>query len=193
MLKLHKILIEKVVIESETLVLKEVPMEYKSSFFGLFSDLEMLQYTDKQPTFSMDEAVLYLKDCMDKNRSKKHIYFGIFDKPDFKLLGIVSLYNIDSRHKFGSLGILLDKKKWRQGIMTEALSLFLKFCFNEVNFHRIEAQTFVNNIPAVRFFEKMNFRNEGRLRENFLIRRKFEDSYLFSLLKPEFMESQDNY
>ncbi|MFN8255362.1 MAG: GNAT family protein [Bacteroidales bacterium] len=186
MLQLQNIKIEKVVIESENLVLKEIPFQYKTSFFGLFSDLEMLKFTDKKPTLSIDEALLYLKECIDKNKEKKHIYFGIFTKPDHGLLGIVSLYHIDFKHKFGSLGILLDKKKWRQGIMTEALTAFLKFCFDEVNFHRIEAQTFVNNIAAVKFFEKMKFKNEGRLRENFLISGKFEDSYLFSLLKHEF-------
>jgi ribosomal-protein-alanine N-acetyltransferase len=176
----------KILIETESLILKEIPFDYKNRFYELFSDLEVLRFTDKQPTHTIDEAIVYLKECHNKSAQKEHIYLGIFDKSDQKLLGIVSLYHIDSKHQFGSLGILLDKKRWRKGIMSGALYAFLQFCFNTLQFHRIEAQTYVNNIPAVKFFEKLHFTNEGRLRQNFLIEGKYQDSHLFSILRSEF-------
>jgi len=186
MVRLNEIDLRKVIIKSEHLILKEIPFEYKNRFFELFSDNEVLQFTDKKPTVHIDEAVLYLHEIHQRSANKSHIYLGIFDKSNHVLMGIVSLYHLDKKHKFGSLGILLDKKCWRKGIMSEALTEFLSFCFQNLEFHRIEAQTFVDNIPAVKFFEKLKFTNEGRLRENFLIQGKFEDSYLFSMLQSEF-------
>jgi len=176
----------KVVIDSENLILKELAFEDRTRLFEIFSDIEILKYTDKKPTSNIDEAILYLKAIQKKNAQKNHLYLGIYSKPEIKLIGIVSLYQIDIKHRFGSLGILLDKKCWRKGIMSEALQKFLRFCFEKLEFHRIEAQAFVNNIPAVKFFEKLQFKNEGRLRENFLIMGKYEDSYLFSILTSEF-------
>jgi len=190
MFQLNEINLGNVIIESENLTLKEIPFDFRNRFFEIFSNEEVLQYTDKKPTLNIDEAIVYLQEIHKKSFTKNHIYFGIFNKPDNVLTGIVSLYHIDTKHKFGSLGILLDKKCWRKGIMSEALMVFLEFCFNKLEFHRVEAQTFVNNLPAVKFFEKLKFTNEGRLRENFLIKGKYEDSFLFSILKSEFNENQ---
>lgn len=173
-------------LETVRLRLKEIPFEYKDQFFKLFSDKEALRFTDKPITENIDEAIVYLKNCHLRSDMQEHLYLGIFLKDTSKLIGIISIYHIDLKHRFASLGILLAKEYWRLGYMTEAMKRFLAFCFTELLLHRIEAQTFVDNIPAVRFFEKMNFRNEGRLRENFKIEGKFENSYLFSMLETEF-------
>jgi [ribosomal protein S5]-alanine N-acetyltransferase len=187
MINFFRIDLRKVKIESENLILKEIAFEDRNRLFEIFSDNDVLKYTDKKPVLNIDEAILYLQEIHKKSATKNHFYLGIYSKPELKLIGTLSIYHIDTKHSFGSLGILLEKKHWRKGIMTEALMKFLQFCFVNLEFHRIEAQTFVNNIPAVRFFEKLHFINEGCLRENFLIMGKYEDSYLFSLLNSEFV------
>jgi ribosomal-protein-alanine N-acetyltransferase len=166
--------------------LKEIPFEYRDQFYKIFSDKEVLRFTDKAITENIDEAIVYLQNCRDRSDKKEHLFLGVFLKPNSNLIGIISIYHIDLKHRFASLGILLAKTHWRKGYMTEAMKRFLSFCFTDLNLHRIEAQTFVDNIPAVKFFEKLNFHNEGRLRENFKIEGKFEDSYMFSLLKWEY-------
>lgn len=176
----------KISLETERLCLKEVPFEYKDQFFSLFSDKEVLRFTDKTVTQNIDEAIVYLKGCHLASDRREHLYLGIFLKDKALLIGIISIYHIDLKHRFASLGILLAKEFWRKGYMTEAMKSFLAFCFTELKLHRIEAQTFVDNIPAVRFFEKMQFKNEGRFRENFKIEGKYEDSYLFSMLESEY-------
>jgi [ribosomal protein S5]-alanine N-acetyltransferase len=175
----------KINLETERLQLKEIPFDYKDQFFSIFSDKEVMRFTDKNITENVDEAILYLQNCYIRSEQKEHLYLGIFLKESLVLIGIISIYHIDLKHRFASLGILLAKTHWRKGYMTEAMKRFLNFCFTELKLHRIEAQTFVDNTPAVKFFENLNFKNEGRLRENFKIEGKFEDSYLFSLLEWE--------
>ncbi len=187
MLKLSELNYRKIRLESERLVLKEVPMEQRKRFFEIFSDKEVLRYTDREITHTIDEAILYLKDCQVKAEKKLHFFLGLFNKLDNKLLGIISLYHIDLKHTFASLGILIAKEYWRKGYMSEAMLRFLEFYFIELRFHRIEAQTFVHNTPAVKFFEKLKFSNEGILRENFIIEGKFENSYLFSMLDSDYL------
>ncbi len=184
---LIKINFRKIELHSERLVLKEIPLEYKEPFFKIFSDKEVMQFTDKPIVSSMDEAVVYLMNCRYRAEKQEHLYLGIFIKENAELIGILSIYHIDLKHHFASLGILLAKMHWRKGYMSEAMHCFLDFYFSKLNLHRIEAQTFVENLPAVGFFNKMNFTNEGKLRENFRIEGKYEDSYLFSLLKWEYL------
>lgn len=188
MLDLGKLDYRKIRLETERLVLREVPMEERSRFFEIFSDKKVLRYTDKAITHTMDEAIIFLKDCQDRAEKKLHFFLGIFQKTNDRLIGILSLYHIDLKHSFASLGILLAKEYWRQGFMSEALLRFLQYYFIELRFNRIEAQTFVQNIPAVRFFEKLKFSNEGMLRENFKIEGKFENSFLFSMVKADYQK-----
>jgi ribosomal-protein-alanine N-acetyltransferase len=176
----------KIFLETERLILKEIPFDFKEQFFSIFSDKEVMRFTDKPVAENIDEAIIYLQNCHLRSEEKKHLYLGIFLKKHSELIGIVSIYHIDMKHRFASLGILLAKTHWRQGFMSEAMKRFITFCFEDLKLHRLEAQTFVDNSPAVNFFNKLNFRNEGRLRENFKIEGKYEDSYMFSLLRGEY-------
>lgn len=186
MLDLKKLNYRKIKLESERLVLEEIPMDCRNKFFEIFSDKEVLRYTDRSITNTIDEAIVFLKDCQVRADEKEHFFLGIFLKTNHQLLGILSLYHIDLKHAFASLGILLAKEHWRKGFMREALKRFMDFYFNELNFRRLEAQTFVDNLPAVKFFENLKFTKEGKLRENFKIEGKFEDSYLFAMLQDEY-------
>jgi RimJ/RimL family protein N-acetyltransferase len=80
----------KVVIDSENLILKELAFEDRTRLFEIFSDIEILKYTDKKPTSNIDEAILYLKAIQKKNAQKNHLYLGIYSKPEIKLIGIVN-------------------------------------------------------------------------------------------------------
>lgn len=175
-------------LESERVVLKEIPLEYRHRFYEIFSDREVLKFTDRPICTNIDEAILYLNHCNKRAGDKEHIFLGIFLKSNNDLEGVLSIYHIDIKHSFASLGILLAREYWRQGIMTEALKTFLYYYFLQLNFNRIELQTFVKNIPAIKLFEKLQFKKEGELRQNFLIAGEYENSYLFSMLKSEFEE-----
>lgn len=176
----------KIKLESEKIILKEIPFEYRERFFEIFSDKEVLKYTDRPICTNIDEAILYLNQCNKRAGDKKHIFLGLFLKSNLDLTGIISIYHIDVKHSLASLGILVAREYWRKGIMSDALKTFLKFYFFRLNFNRIELQTFVENIPAIKLFEKLQFKKEGLLRKNFLIAGKYENSYLYSMLKSEF-------
>jgi [ribosomal protein S5]-alanine N-acetyltransferase len=182
-----KIDFRKIALVTERLVLKEISLEYNKQFLSMFSDLEVMRYTDKKLILNLSDADNYLKKSYLRSNKREHVFLGIFLKNHPELIGIIGIYHIDTKHQFASLGILIAKTQWRKGYMSEAMQCFLNFCFTELELNRIEAQTFVENIPAVRFFEKLNFKLEGRLRENFKIEGKFEDSYLFSILKKDYV------
>ena len=53
--------------------------------------------------------------------------------------------------------------------MNESLNHFIKFVFEELNFHRIEAQTYIGNERSINVLKRLGFSKEGQLRQNFLI------------------------
>ena len=70
--------------------------------------------------------------------------------------------------------------------MREALPEVLKYGFNTMNLHRIEALIAPGNIPSLKLLQRTGFTREGLLREHYMKGGRLEDSVIFSLLRPEY-------
>jgi RimJ/RimL family protein N-acetyltransferase len=75
---------------------------------------------------------------------------------------------------------------WGKGYGTEALMIFVKYLFFQWNFHRLSLDTWDGNIRAIRAYEKVGFKIEGRLREACYVLGEYHDAVLMGLLKREF-------
>ncbi len=69
------------------------------------------------------------------------------------------------------------------GYTTEALDRILKFAFEELNLHRIEAGCAIENLASARVLEKAGFKLEGTKRKNLPIRGEWKDSFSFAILE----------
>ena len=175
-------------INSNNLFLKPLTKENVTDLFALHADKEVQHYTDVDIFKSLNEAQKFIIETAKIAETKDFLFLGIFSRATKDFLGTIRLYHIDYKHRFATIGFQLMKDYWGRGYMHEGLQIFLKFCFNELELNRIEAQTFVKNERGIKVLEKLEFVREGRLRENFLIDEKFEDSFLYSLLKKDFFD-----
>ncbi len=185
-----KINFNEININSNNLFLKPLSKENATDLFALYTDKEVQRYTDVDLFKNLGEAQKFISQYSKIAEKAEFLFLGIFSRATKDFLGTIRLYHIDYKHRFASIGFQLAKDYWGRGQMHESLQAFLKFAFNELGMHRIEAQTFVENERGIKVLERLKFVREGRLRENFLIEGKFEDSYLYSILKTEFLEKE---
>jgi RimJ/RimL family protein N-acetyltransferase len=61
----------------------------------------------------------------------------------------------------------------------------LNYSFNELNLHRLEADVDPRNAASIRTLEKLGFRQEGYLRERWLVGGGIQDSLFYGLLRSE--------
>lgn len=181
-----KINFNQISVSSNNLFLKPLSKDNVSDLFALYADKEVQRYTDVDIFKNLNEAQKYISDYIKIAEKSEFLLLGIFSRATKDFLGIIRLYHIDYKHRFATIGFQLAKDYWGRGQMYEGLQAFLKFAFTELEMHRIEAQTFVENERGIKVLERLKFTREGRLRQNFLINGKFEDSYLYSILKDEF-------
>ena len=99
---------------------------------------------------------------------------------DGEVVGAVGFSSISWEHK-AEIGYWLAEKHWRQGIMTEAVKLAVKFGFKELKLKRIFAIVFSPNLASKRVLEKAGFELEGIMRKHDKKHNKFFDSYLFAM------------
>ncbi len=64
--------------------------------------------------------------------------------------------------------------------MTDALNVLVRFGFDTLKLHRIEAACIPDNARSIRVLEKAGFQREGLLRSYLRINGSWQDHYLYA-------------
>lgn len=121
-------------------------------------------------------------------REDRMVRLWLFEKDDRALSTVVGdlvLQNI-VRGAFQSchLGYKIDQRLLNQGLMSEALRRAIRFAFDELKLHRIEANVMPRNRPSRRVVEKLGFIEEGRSEKYLRINGVWETHIHYVLFNP---------
>ena len=123
---------------------------------------------------------------MQTKQGKQHVYLGVF-APEGELLGDVQLSNINWRNRTATLGGSISLVANRgAGYGTDAARTILRYGFDELGLHRVEANTTEFNTAARRALEKLGFQEEGRLRQAIYSGGRRWHNVIYGLLREEF-------
>lgn len=112
--------------------------------------------------------------------------FGIFRRSDHRLLGGITLGQIRRGvTQTGTFGYWIGAPYARQGYMSRALRSCIKFGFQQLKLHRIEAACLPHNEPSIHLLEKTGFQREGLARAYLKINGRWWDHILFGLLEDD--------
>ena len=112
--------------------------------------------------------------------------FFLFRVSDDALLGGISLTNVRRGvAETCSVGYWIGQRYARQGYMTQGLALTLKFAFDQLRLHRVEAACLPHNAASRGVLLKSGFREEGYAREYLCIDGKWQDHVLFGMVVSE--------
>jgi RimJ/RimL family protein N-acetyltransferase len=122
----------------------------------------------------------------DRELSATDDSFAIHRIGEREPLGIVSLMNISEANLSADLSIIVGEESDRhEGLGTEAIRLLLDYAFAERGLNRVGLSVFDFNEPARAAYEKLGFREEGRLRQALRRGDEFHDAILMSILADE--------
>lgn len=116
-------------------------------------------------------------------------WFSIRKLEDDTLLGNIDLYvyNWSARDAFVGLGIG-ERTDWGKGYGTDVMNVMLRYAFTEVSLYRVTLTVFEYNPRAIRSYEKVGFRHEGRLRQALHKEGKRWDLLFMGILREEWLE-----
>jgi len=77
--------------------------------------------------------------------------------------------------------------------MQETLKAVLAYAFEELNFHRIEADVDPRNAASVKTLERLGFQREGYLRERWQVNGEIQDSLFYGLIRPDWETAPPRY
>jgi [ribosomal protein S5]-alanine N-acetyltransferase len=107
--------------------------------------------------------------------------FAILD--DGAIAGTINLFGIVRESlQSGVIGYWVDGARNGRGLATRAVGEMLAYAFEELDLHRIEAATLVDNVPSQRVLEKNGFERIGLARRYLRIDDEWRDFLLFQRL-----------
>ena len=104
-----------------------------------------------------------------------------------KIIGRIGIHFIDNQHKIGSIGYWISEGFQGQGVINQSCKAIIKFAFTDLGINRIEIKCAVKNLKSKAIPEKLNFKQEGVLRQAEFINGNFHDLYLYSMLRDEWV------
>jgi len=152
----------------------------------LARDREISRFTFIPRPYTLENAEQFIKLTQKHWRSKRAYRFGIEDPKTGRIIGMIGLEVINYRHKNVEIGYWLGKPYWGRGLMTEAVRLVLRVCFRELKLKRVCAHVFPQNTSSMRLLDRCGFTPEGRLRKVMLRRKRWQDAFVYSMLREEY-------
>jgi RimJ/RimL family protein N-acetyltransferase len=154
------------------------------ALYEVFSDEEVNRYWDGWRMRSLDDAAEYLADIERGFRNRTLFQWGIAGATG-RIVGTTTLLNISDRHRRAEIGFAIGRAHWGQGLAVDAASTTIRFAFEQLDLHRIEADADPRNIRSLRLLEKLGFRREGLLRQRYLANGELQDAVVLGLLRSD--------
>jgi len=155
------------------------------------SDLEKFhkQINDKEISKNISEikypvsrkiAESILKDLIEDNKKKNKEVFVI--EINKNIAGIIGLTKIEKKHK-AEIYYWIGKEFRGKGIMSKALKKITLLGFKKYKLRRIYCTLLTTNKASSKLLEKCDFRKEGILKKNALVKGKYLDNFLYPRVK----------
>ena len=174
-------------IDANRLRLRWISDEDTDAFYAIYSNPEVMRYWSTPPLADREAAAHLIKKIHEDWKRCMILKWGIALRSNNHLIGSITLFNLDFNHRRAEIGYALGRAFWGQGYMNEALMALLKYAFESLDLHRIEADVDPRNIASIKTVERLGFQREGILRERWQVNGEIQDALFFGLLKHEWV------
>jgi len=153
-----------------------------------YEDTAFLRFYDFHP--AVPKTREQLAGIYKNGGSEEFIPLAVRKVKDDDLIGLVEIDGISYTNRFAwiSIGLGVETERGR-GYGYEALSLAIKFAFDELNLERLQLNVISYNTAGIRLYEKLGFKKEGVYREAVLRDGIRSDLYLYGLLRKEWTDT----
>lgn len=157
----------------------------RAALFDLFSTPQVMRYWSTPAWSEMAAADAWFGRQQGGLLAGTGMTWAITLPGEDALIGTVSLFSIFAGQARAEIGYALHPAHWHRGLAREAVRLALAHGFDTLGLRRIEADTDPDNTASRRLLESLGFRDEGLLRERWVVGDTTADTAFYGLLKDE--------
>ena len=174
-------------IETERLVLTETDWIHIEYIHELHLCPEVDEFNTLGIPKDLDETKEVMRLAIEErnNKVRKEISWTIFLRDTNEFIGAAGMHLSADKFKLGEIYYKLLPKFWGQGYATEIAKSMIKFGFEKMHLHKVEAGVQTENVKSIKVLEKAGMTKEGLRRKILPIRGEWKDNYHFAILEDD--------
>lgn len=173
-----------IILKTERLIIRPL-----ASFdLDYIHELHSLKETDEFNTLGIpahieETKVLVEKWIFENNKVvPTNFSFAVELNTENQIIGLIGINLGKVKYKNAEVWFKFHSEHWNKGYATESLKEILRFGFNELNLHRIEAGCAVGNIGSIKVLEKTGMIREAHTRKLLPLQSGWSDNYGYAIL-----------
>ena len=175
--------------ESERLLFRKILLNNAKDILLIRSNDDVMRFMDVVRFESISDAEKIIRSVEESYKKQDGINWAIIEKHSNSFIGYFGFFRIIPEHCRAEIGYALKREYWGKGYMYETINRMVKFGFENMKLHSIEANVNPENENSKKVLEKVGFKKEAYFRENYLFNNKFLDSIIYSLLEKDLTET----
>lgn len=129
----------------------------------------------------------YLSYIQSRYRAGDFYDWAITRRESGKMIGTCGFTRINGEANSAEVGYVINPSFWGCGLATEAVAAIVRFGFEELHLHRIEARYMVGNDRSRRVMEKLGMKFEGISRDSLHVKGKYVSVGTCAILYGEYL------
>jgi ribosomal-protein-alanine N-acetyltransferase len=170
------------VLKTERLTLRQYRETDKHEMHKMRSNPELMHFVPRPMTTSEEDAAAFIATINEGVAKNEYINWAITVTGEDKLIGMIGLFRMKPEHYRSEIGYMLQSGYHGKQIMQEAINAVVKFAFEELKFHSLEAVISPQNIPSQKSIEKCGFVREAFFKDYEFHKGAFKDILVYSRL-----------
>jgi ribosomal-protein-alanine N-acetyltransferase len=170
------------VINTPRLTMRALSLADAEAAFAMRSDPEVMKYIDRPPAKSIDEAISWINLIYDLYQKNEGVLWALSLHGNHNMIGSIGIWQIDKVNHRAEIGYMLSTQHQGKGYLQEALIEAIKYAFEGIGLHSIEANLNPANQASIKLLERTGFVREAYFKQNYYYNGKFLDSAIYSLI-----------
>lgn len=190
MLRMNEIYQTVPILETERLILRKLVMADAIDMFRYASEPAVSRFMPWDVHKTIEDTKEFLAFILKAYEQQKKLTWAIELKATGQMIGTIDYVNWLPKRFKAEIAYTLSHEYWGQGLMREAADGLLAFGFDQMGLNKVEAPIMLDNVQSRRLAEKLGMQQEGIARDHMVIKGKFVDLAMYTILKREYKGAQ---
>jgi [ribosomal protein S5]-alanine N-acetyltransferase len=171
------------VLKTKRLTLRAIQLEDAEAIFKMRASGRVNQFIPRTNMQEKAAAEDLVKRTITAYSEGKAIGWAGVLRDQQTIIGTCGFNSIDFMNKRAEIGGEMAVEYWGKGIALEAVEAILKFGFDELHLHAIEAKVSPENKGAIHVLEQLGFQKEAHFKDRIYFKEQYLDMAIYTLFE----------